>query len=519
MYDIVIIGAGVAGALIADQLSQKNLKIVILESGPNDQNRAQYLDNFFSSSPADRFTETGAYPLYEEAPQPTLSDLHRYYVQKGPVLFASPYNRRVGGTTWNWLGSTPRFLPNDFKTKSQYHIGVDWPIDYTDLEPWYSKAETSLGVTHHFPQSCPDKWVNSRLKGKTFESRTLVFEPLPQARDPKKCCGSGICIPICPVQAKYDATIHVNKAVNNGVELIPQAVVFKLETDASGKITQAMYYDWNKQIHTIRGKIFILAAHAIESPKLLLQSANEFFPQGLANQSDQVGRNLMDHPCLLTIARAPEIINTYRGPHQTSGFFGFRDGAFRKDFMAYYTAIQNDAGAWPKGSPSFDVDQALAQGLWGQKLKESLHKTLNSQLVLCAMSEQLPNPNNRMTLSKEHRDFYGLPRPEIHYSYSDIDVKSFGHMRSSNEAIMNAVGATDIEHHPTIYSSSHIIGTLRMGDDPKRSVVNKHCRAHAHENLYVAGSSVFPTSGTANPTLTIAALALRLADTLRNMSL
>ncbi|MFI4955866.1 MAG: GMC family oxidoreductase [Gammaproteobacteria bacterium] len=510
MYDVVIIGAGVAGGLIADQLSQRGLKVVILEAGPNEQDRTALMENYFTDPT--QFSEIRGYTLHKQAPQPVVSDINAYYDQKGPETFYSPYNRRVGGTTWNWLGTTPRFIPNDFKIKTLYGYGEDWPISYDDLSPWYDKAEKELGIHHDFPLSCPDKWLIAKINDKVFESVPVKFESLPQARNPSRCCGSAICIPICPVQAKYDATIHVNKAVKQGATLIPQAVVFKLHTHKSGEITQASYFDWNKNVHTVTGKVFVLAAHAIESPRLLLQSANDYFPNGLANKSDQVGRNLMDHPIQLSYAHVSENIYTFRGPLQTSGFFGFRDGAFRKDIAAYYTALQNDAGSWPKGSPNNDVEHALDKGLMGKALKKSLSESINQLLVLCGMCEQLPNPENRIKLSRDKFDYYGLPCPEIHYSYSGHEKRALAHMRSLYDFIFKEVNATEICHDPVIYSSSHIIGTLRMGDDPATSVVNKDCQAHEHANLYIAGSSVFPSSGTANPTLTLSALALRLAD-------
>lgn len=516
MYDVVIIGAGVAGSLIADQLSKHGFQVVMLEAGPNEQDRAALVDNFFSEQ-ARSFVER-PYPIHEQVPQPSL-DSNTYYLQQGPEKFLALYNRRVGGTTWNWLGTTPRFVPNDFKTKTLYGYGEDWPIGYDDLLPWYLEAEKELGVSLNFPQSYVDQWFDAKIKGPVFEKQVIEVKSLAQARNPNLCCGSGICIPICPVQAKYDATIHVNKALKQGTTLITQAVVFKLHTDHDGRITKASYYDWDKKVHTITGQYFIVAAHGIESPKLLLQSQNESFPKGLANRSDQVGRNLMDHPIQLSYALAPEKVNAYRGPLQTSGFYAFRDGAFRKKFMPHYSSIRNEGTAWPKGSPDSDVDTALDQGLQGRALKQNLHDTLNRQLAFCGMCEQLPNPENRVTLSSTKFDYYGLSRPKIYYQYSEREQRAFAHMRSLHDFIFQHVGATQIKHYPKIEASCHIIGTLRMGTRSKTSVVDANCQTHEHDNLFIAGSSVFPTSGTANPTLTLSALSLRLAHYLRTKRL
>jgi choline dehydrogenase-like flavoprotein len=420
-------------------------------------------------------------------------------------------------------------MPNDFQLQSRYNRGVDWVIDYKELEPWYCQAEVELGVAgdnkNDFgsPRSKPypkrpiaqtylDKTISSALKGSEFQGIPLEVQPTPQAREPDRCLGSASCIPICPTGAKYEAIFHINKAIEYGAVIREKSIVSKLEVDSSGKIKAIQYLSWDGAKHQVKGRIYVLAAHGIETPKLLLMSKSATVPNGVANSSDQVGRNLMDHPLQLSWALAKAPVYPYRGPGSTSGIETLRDGDFRTNRGAVRIQISNDGWSWPTGAPFSTVKMLTDQNLFGMALRQQLKEQVHRHLQMAGMVEQLPDPNNRVLVSKEHVDAMGLPRPEIHFKVGDYEQKGLETVRKVIQSIFEKVGVTHISHHSEVFGSGHIMGTYRMGSNPKDSVVDRYQRTHDHDNLFLLGSGVFPTGGTANPTLTIAALALRTAN-------
>ena len=248
-YDVVIVGAGVAGALIGSRLALAGAKVVILEAGPRvDRDEAV---NRFRGAIAK--TPESPYPGTEWAPRPDVLDLDLYYVQSGPEHFKSTYERRVGGTTWHWLGTSLRLLPSDFEMKTRYGVGVDWPLSYQELEPWYGEAERELGVagdssrdlgsprSTDYPMPPIPISFGDKLWAKAAATLGLRVEPTPQARNSVEyqgrpaCCGNAMCIPICPIQAKYDASYHVKVAEDAGARVIENAVAHRIEVDARGE--------------------------------------------------------------------------------------------------------------------------------------------------------------------------------------------------------------------------------------------------------------------------------------------
>jgi choline dehydrogenase-like flavoprotein len=236
--DVVIVGAGVAGCLIAWQLATAGAKVVVLESGPW-VDRAKSVDRYRAAVAK---VPEAPYEDLEWAPRPNTIALDQYYQQKGPDFFKSTYERRVGGTTWHWQGTAMRFVPNDFKTKTVYDVGVDWPITYDDLEPWYGQAEQALGVAGQTydddlsPRSTPypmppvpASYLDQQL-GKAVESIGLQVKINAQAKNSQTwdgrppCCGNNICVPICPIGAKYDGAVHATKARDAGAQIVDSVV-------------------------------------------------------------------------------------------------------------------------------------------------------------------------------------------------------------------------------------------------------------------------------------------------------
>jgi choline dehydrogenase-like flavoprotein len=600
-YDAVIVGAGISGALIAHQLGRADKQVLIIEAGapiPTDING--YMKRFFNAwakvpeipYTPELFTRSGGTrltdPKTQNAPRPTVLTLgpsnwqdptQSYFIQKGPLPFGSTYERVGGGTVLHWLGTSLRFAPNDFRMKLTYNRLVDWPneIDYNALSRWYSDAEKEIGVSADIaeqklfdgmtferpypmpgiPPSRVDDAVRAAVANLTVDGVKLVVTGTPAGRNSQPyqarrvCAGNTNCIPICPIQAKYDPSVTLNEAFETGnVEILYRTVATEVVIDGNGRVTHIEYkqYETENGPHTngrISAKVFVIAAHAIETPKLLLMSTNGGrTPNGVANSSGQVGRNLMDHPIYLAWALAPQQVFGYRGPLSTSGIESLRDGKFRSERAAFRIEIGNEGWNFPIGDPfttTLDFinggnDSKLnpaTEAIYGQNLVMRLNNVLSRQFRLGFLVEQSPEDSNRVTLSEE-RDNLNLPRPQITYNLSDYTKKGMAAAKQTADKIFASMNATQFTNEPSddpssfdwpidgkltrlrYYGAGHIVGTYRMGGDKNNSVVNHEQRSWDHQNLFLVGSGTFPTVATANPTLTLAALTLRTADVIKN---
>lgn len=521
--EVAIVGAGVAGSLVAVQLARRGHKVLLLEAGPR-VNRREALAQFHR---APIKAPESPYPNTAYAPHPRSEALDDYYVQDGPDTFGSTYLRQVGGTTWHWLGTALRFVPDDFRLRSRFGVGLDWPISYDDLEPWYCEAERELGVAGdssidlQAPRSrayplppIPMSYLDTRVAAALAGSGHTV-QPTPQARNSRAhdgrpaCCGSTTCIPICPIQAKYDAMVHVVQAERAGVELVDRAVAASIEVGANKQIAAIRVKRPDGSEERVVARVFVIAAHGIETPKLLLQSRSDTWPGGVANTSDQVGRNLMDHPTTLSWALASEPLWPYRGPLSTAAIEAPRAGGWRAERPSFRVQIDNNGWAWAMGTPEHTVRELLQQNLRGAELDRALADRSSREISLATMVEQLPVPDNRIVPDFDRRDALGLPRPRVNFRIDDYVRRGLAEGRRIHDQIFAALKSTGVRHDDEIKSAGHVVGTYRMGNDPRQSVVDAELRTHDHANLYLLGSGVFPTSAASNPTLTIAALALR----------
>lgn len=525
--DVAIVGSGIAGALIGWQLARSGAKVIILEAGPTMDRSKGVGTAFGGLIPT---IPEAAYPNSAWAPTPSVLDPNSYFVQTGPDMFSSNYERLVGGTTWHWLGTAIRLVPNDFTMKSTYGVALDWPITYHDLEPWYVSAEQTIGVAgdddedNGAPRSgtYPMPAIPLTYSDQQFAAAAtklgLNVTATPAARVSAKegfngrpqCCGNAFCIPMCPIGAKYDATVHLDMAKQAGAEIRDNSVVFRLAVDENGTITGVHYRRPDKTDEALKAKLVVVAAHAIETPKLLLMSATDTLPTGLANSSDQVGRNLMDHPTQLSYALANDPMGPYRAPISTAGIEQLRDGPDRAQRSVFRIEIGNDDWSWPGMDPVSWSRNLIEQGVWGKDLYSRI-APLNLRAVrMAALCEQLPDPRSRVTLS-DKKDAIGLPRPQLNFAIDDYARQGLQAARDQFAAIFDALGSTQITHVEAIQGAGHVMGTHRMGSDASTSVTDSYGRTWDHPNLWLAGSGLFPTTGTANPTLTIAALALRAA--------
>lgn len=528
--DVVVVGGGVAGLLIAYELAQTGASVTVLESGPSVE-RGDAVERFRQA--VAKVPEC-AYSDVSYAPRPSSLDPHSYYVQNGPDTFGATYERRVGGTTWHWLGTALRLLPNDFKMRTAYGLGVDWPIAYTDLADWYDRAERELGVSGDAKANLGGAPRNgayplppiaqSYLDGRVATAASkigLEVAPTPQARNSQvydnrpPCCGNASCIPVCPIGAKYDGSVHAQKARAKGARILEQSIAFAIDVAAGGNIAAVRFKRPDGSTHSATAKAYVIAAHAIETPKLLLASRSSALPNGVANSSGQVGRNLADHPTQLSWALTKDPVYPYRGPLSTSGIEMLRDGAFRSKRSAFRIEIGNDGWSWPFGWPTDSAKALIDRGLTGAALQRALDERMQREIRFASLNEQLPDPQNRIVPDWDKLDAIGIPRPKITYRVDRYARDGMAQAQRMHDRLFDALGVTERHHSPNVQSAGHIMGTYRMGDDPKTAVADAHGRSHDHANLYFAGSGLFPTFGTGNPTLTIAALALRTASVIQ----
>jgi choline dehydrogenase-like flavoprotein len=518
--DVVVIGSGICGALAATALRRRGASVLMLEAGPR-LDRGRLVADFRNA--ARKSDWMAPYPYSALAPHPVYTPTDNgYLVQAGPEPYPAEYIRAVGGTSWHWAAHAWRMVPNDFRIRSLYDVGVDWPIDYATLEPWYQQAEEIMGVcgsdrtgsprSQPFPmEPVAEPWAMRRIRERLAGTYPVVANTV--ARNSRTyggrpaCVGNNSCQPICPINAQYTGGIAVDEAEAEGVQLLPNAVVYRIEHDARDRISAVHYYDQDKVSHRVTGKQFILAANGIESPKLLLCSTSARFPNGIANRSGTVGQKLMDHPSTSLTFYADEALWLGRGPQSPSSINTMRDGASRSEYSAYRLDFTNI-------SQLLAATEALAvEGVYGPEFEQQLRYRAGHQMSVKTVLEVLPNPANRITLS-DRKDLLGIPQPQVHY---EIDAYTRGGARAARAdfaRIAELMGGTGLRYSDEGHFSNnqHISGTLSMGADASDSVTDPWGRAHDHENLFVCGTAVLPTSATMNSTLTAIALGLRTAE-------
>jgi glucose dehydrogenase len=602
-------GALIAKELNKDP--KKPVEVVILEAGaPIPPNINDYMERFYTARfkvPESPYTpevvdanDNLIDPSKVNAGRPTVLSLlpkgsfgdwtdpkKSYLIQKGPRPFASTYNRVAGGTQ-HWLGTCLRFVPADFKMKTKYPSVpqfVDWPIGYDDLNDWYGKAEWELGVSAEvqeqafldikfpdtykypmpkIPRSLVDAAVAQALRSLSKDDTAFLemetppteirVRNLPAARNSqpykgrRACAGNTNCIPICPIQAKYDPSITLNDATETGhVRILDRHVANEIVVGENGRISQINFIQSAppRTNGCVKAKIYVIAANAIETPRLLLMSKHpDPKVNGVANSSDMVGRNLMDHPYYVAWGLTPTPVYPYRGPLITSGIGDLCDGPFRNKRGAFRVDIGNEGWNFViGGDPNVTTldfvngmnattlnDGSPRKALFGRELVEKLGDVFTRQFRIGFLVEQTPDLENRVTLS-EIRDGLGLRRPEISYNLSDYTRQGIVAAHRMKNLLFSKMGVKDCtkeveKNEPTRFEeliddkivalsyggAGHIMGTCRMGSKKDNSVVNSDQQSWDHDNLYLVGSSTFPTGATANPTLTIAALALRAAE-------
>jgi choline dehydrogenase-like flavoprotein len=347
----------------------------------------------------------------------------------------------------------------------------------------------------------------------------------------QRCEGNANCVPICPVQAKYNALKSLCSAKKDNLKVIYQAVASKIEIDpASGRVTGITYKRYTDPkcpthtTHVARGKYYVIAAHAVESAKLLLASQ-------ITDKSDQLGRHLMDHSVLLAWGLMPENAGSFRGPGSTSNIPTFRDGAFRRKHSAWIMPIDNWGWSWPEFAPGSTVETAInSMNMFGKSLRRYIYAQVPRQMNFHFEFELLPDPANRVTIDVNYRDQLGNFRPVVRFNVPDYTREAMEVARDISKQVFARLGIQDhtqynltdpgyVVYNGTGYTfrgAGHLAGTHRMGFSKSDSVTDRTLRTWGHDNLYVVGPGSMPTIGTSNPTLTVAALTFLAADNILN---
>jgi choline dehydrogenase-like flavoprotein len=417
----------------------------------------------------------------------------------------------------HYAGYTPRLHPSDFRTLSADGVGADWPLSYADLEPYYRDIEAELPVAGErwpwgHPHSYPHRPHPVGGNGEVFlrGARTLGIEArvgpvaIPNGRFGNRphCIYRGFCLQGCKVNAKASPLItHVPDALAHGAEIRPDSMVTGIAVDERTGQATGVHYIRGGVPRFQRAAAVAVAGYSIETPRLLLNSASRRFPDGLCNDFDQVGRYLMVQGAPQTAGRFESEVRMYKAPppEVSSEEFYETDPAqsYRRGF-----SIQNVSPL-----PITWAEHVAAQGHWGARLRAYMSDYVHWACV-GALCEFLALPYNRVTLDSE-RDRYGLRVARLSYSQCDNDRQLMRAARDVMEQLLRAAGATEVI---TIDRFAHLVGGARMAADERDGVVDRDGRSFAVPNLYITDGSVLPTQGSANPALTIMALAARAAD-------
>jgi choline dehydrogenase-like flavoprotein len=499
--DLVVVGCGAGGATLAQRLARRGWRVVALDAGPFWDPDTDWVSD-----------EAGSHHLYWTEPRVITGD--------DPVpLGSNNSGRGVGGSMVHYAGYTPRLHPSDFETQTRDGVGADWPLSYADLRPYYRDIEGELPVSgerwpwgdpHSYPYRPHPVGGNGEifLRGARAVGITAKVGPVAIANgrfgNRPHCIYRGFCLQGCKVNAKASPLItHIPDALAHGAEIRPDSMVTSIEVDQrTGRATGVRYIRAGVPRFQ-RAAVVAVAGYSIETPRLLLNSASRRFPDGLGNDFDQVGRYLMVQGAPQTAGRFDTEVRMYKAPPPEVSSEEFYETDPAKPYRRGFS-IQNVSPL-----PITWAEHVAAQGHWGAALRGYLSDYVH-WACLGALCEFLPQPGNRVTLDSE-RDRYGLRVARVAYSQCDNDRLLMRAAQDVMEQILRAAGADEVI---TIDRYAHLVGGARMAADERHGVVDRDGRSFAVPNLYITDGSVLPTQGSANPALTIMALAARAADRL-----
>ncbi|MBJ80513.1 MAG: 2-keto-gluconate dehydrogenase [Myxococcales bacterium] len=497
---VVVVGSGAGGGTLADELSSRGIDVVVLEAGPRFRESDFENDEWMMWERLtwqDRRAVTGTSSIaknHSEAPT---------WICKG-----------VGGTTLHWAAMCPPLRPYEFKTLTTYGAVeganlADWPVSYDEIEPDYVRAQIKMGVTgrNNMPLSPGSNnykilALAARRQGYVdYDTGNLAINSVPA--DGRNACDQiGFCMQGCKSGAKWSTfNSEIPRAEKTGhCEVRPQCMVIRLETNQEGKVNQVIYVDKHGKIERQRARIVCVAANAIESSRLLLNSESSLYPNGLANSSGQVGKNYMRHVVGFIYGIFENPIHMYRG-RVCDGLI--RDEARNDESRGFVGGYFT--GGVALGLPFFAA--FLNPGAWGEDFARWM-ENYDHVGGIHFNGEDLAVESNQVSLHQTEKDQFGLPIPTLHLDDhpNDLSMRSYANLRSVDG--LRSAGAIQVLKSPPT-PASHNLGTCRMSVSAEKGVVNKWGQSHDVSNLFISDGSQFVSSTASNPTCLIVALAIR----------
>ncbi|MFL5344891.1 MAG: GMC family oxidoreductase [Hyalangium sp.] len=511
-YDAIIVGAGAAGSVFAYELTKAGGHVLALERGPRHaHHRKDFTEN-----------ELSMWRL--------LWDNSHYQVEGNGFHRTPSLGMGVGGGTLSWTAVSARFSERDFHFRSRHGQPAgssveDWPLSLAELEPDYDEAEAQMGVAGqrspwdsetrreypnppmgYYPSSMRLRDGMARLGIRSAPGPVAINSRPYQGRG--ECLHCGYCRSGCRVDAKYQADqVLIAPALATGrLELRTEALVTRLEMLHTGtRVDGVSWLDLRThREHRAFAKVVIVCNNPIETPRLFLNSANAFHPQGLANAYEQVGRHFFCHLGSVGLGITDDELDTSVG-HAMGNLMSldFRESGPGQPYLGGFSLLSLNGVA----ASILAVDPL--RRFTGHGLKDRM-KEYNKSLLLASFSEGLPSPNNRITVDRSRLDPYGQPIARVSYTLLDNDLRVSSTAVEKMAQVLRASGAREV-HVNTPAFEAHPMGTMRMGTDPSSSVTNCHGQVHGIDNLFIGGASLFVTGGSVPPTLTLHALALRTA--------
>lgn len=545
-FDAIVVGAGAGGAAAAWRLCEHGLNVLLLEAGPRFEptrdyklNQADWERHLFPEPPGSRGNFTIG-TLDRLAPEN--ADLRSWNRASGPLVHDDMrqalgpgywHVQGVGGSTLHFVGEAHRLHPAAMKLRSKFGAGCDWPIDYGDLAPYYDLCEKLIGVAG--PESQGERWRHApfplpahplsppaRLLAQAGQQLGMHWQAnsraaLSQPHDGRPACNyCGNCSRGCPLGDKGSADVtFIRKALASGrLTLKPGSPVVRIHSQGDGRIDFIDCLE-GKNLRRVETPLLVLAAGAVQTPRLLLANRSAHFPEGLANGSRQVGRNFMETLFWNSTGLAAGL---------SSSHVGLPADAICWDFN-HPAAIAGVVGGCRFNSGTQEIGFtgpiAYASRLFdgfGKNLKEQVRRHFGSALSVGAIGEFLPNEGSYVDLDPDEKDRLGIPLPRLHSSLGPENIRRLRFMAEKSRQLLQAAGVEELREEIGAwdsFSATHIFGTCRMGSDSRDSVVNAEGRSHDHANLYLTDASVFPSSGGGeSPSLSIQALAVRSADSM-----
>ena len=544
-YDAIVIGSGAGGAAAAYALTQKGLQVLILESGPRFDPQTDFrLDR--KDWELRRFPEkSGSQGQYSFPTLQALTERWKHlrswnsvsghYVHGPNRIPSGPgyyHAKGIGGSTLRFTGESHRLNPKSMKMHSDFGVAADWPVTYSDLLPYYVEAESLIGVAgdknpkgrgflgEHIqpahPLSDDSRLLLEKTKQSQWHWQANQRAALSQPKDDRPACNyCNNCNRGCPREDKGSADVTFIRTAQRSNRLTTKtgATVLQLLTDNDRTITSVLYADNRSQHHQISAPLIVLAAGAIETPRLLLNSANSNSPDGLANESGEVGKNFLETLSWNStgISEAPiesfkglpsDLISwQYNAPNSIPGVIGgcrFSTSTGESDLVG-----------------PVNYAQRLVTG-WGYNLKQSMRAQFGRAISVSAIGESLPNPKSFISLDASKKDQHGLAIAQISSFLAETELARLDFMARSCRSILAQAGIKEIREEVgsyDLFSSTHVFGTCRMGLDANSSVTDASGISHRWRNLMICDASLFPSSGGGeSPSLTIQSLALRNID-------